>query len=314
MAHMAGDSRFDRWPMDWGPVVSCGWGEAMTYHTYAGTITPEQLRADAFVATIAGLTGGQLWFGLVENTEPSLVAAMMRVSRELQEMRPALAAPIEEEVMTPIVTVAGASTLSGAAIVPQPIVARAWSEPAAVDAEEPFCVWVMAVNTSPEPVIADLLLSDESSLMAMVPRNASLINPFNPVFTDPAGLKTVREIPLPLGSANVSSVASGRMFRDVILAGGATVYQLGCQVVQPTSSNLVLNPSFEEFVVAGTPSVSSDPTQLHSFCRILVIHCTSCAELGSCTWQRWPGSQSVNVARAESAIARKALPARRRSN
>lgn len=42
VAHAAGDSRFERWPMDWGPIVNCGWSEAMTYRTYAGTITPSK--------------------------------------------------------------------------------------------------------------------------------------------------------------------------------------------------------------------------------------------------------------------------------
>jgi hypothetical protein len=253
VAHAAGDSRFDRWPMDWGPVVNCGWGEAIQFHTYAGTITPQQLRSDAFLGVIGGMTAGQLWYGLTEGTEPELVSAMMRVSSELQELAPSLFAPLRDSTSTPSVAVTATPALPGSTNSNRSnVIARAWSEaPAAGAGVSSYCVWVAAVNVSPEPVLATLVLSN-TSLMARVPPSATLTTPFDQVFTDPSGLETIRSVPL-------STLAPGgeRSLRDVILGGATAVYRLGCELPMAAESpteNLVNNPSFEDFVVAGRPS------------------------------------------------------------
>lgn len=125
---------------------------------------------------------------------------------------------------------------------------------------------------------------------------------------------------IPLESSNVSV---GRAFRDVILGGDTAVYRLGCGMT-PQTDNLVSNPSFEEFVVAGSPSVrlTECPVSLQylfprhlSLSQVRVsISASLCVSvgvaLGPGPWKRRSGSQGVTVVGPDSAVARKTLSAR----
>ena len=258
------DHAIRRWPMDTSAIVNCLW---TTGSWQSGIYTPRQLRSTTWTGAVTASMYHQLYFALFEGTDEELVSAAMLTSRELHETSPALlSAGHEPEIAVgvDVIPVAGVpihiSNGKTVPVDPDSVVARAWSETPAVGAADPYCVWLVAVNTG-----STWTANHGSGVVVGQLVNLTLTGvghlgmPFthgNWQFsaTTPFEAAPDRSVP-------VLGTGSTRFIVDWIAAGETAVYQLGCGTLPndplplaaraPTGECGLLNPSFEHFAIAG---------------------------------------------------------------
>ena len=205
----------------------------------------------------------------------------MDTARQLHEVAPALFTPSGQQSAGPLkapaqidvnVSVVPVASLPvhfahGSPVPGSPptgsggVVARAWSEPPATGAAEPYCLWLVAVNAGSHATAAGGSGATFGQLS-----NYSLTN--LGAYKLPAASLTASTPFQAAPSRSVPVLGTGdtRYIIDFLAPGEAVVYQIGCTTkgvgnvlpvarpAAPVSTNCgLINPSFEEFAVVGRP-------------------------------------------------------------
>ena len=215
-AHAANDQSLRRWPNDFAVLVNCLW---MSNAWWMGPYGLRQLNS----ATFAGVTAGlyhNLYFALEGMTEDEMVTGVSATLTELAELAPALLSSTVSDPPNPTVSVSAVADIAELAAASQwppaqhgsgGVVARAWSEPPANGAAEPYCITVVSVNTNDAPTLVNLSLSGLAYFG--MPADVNATTPFERI--------TRRGVRL-------HGEGDTRYMMDVLGPSAKAVYRLGC--------------------------------------------------------------------------------------